>query len=567
MSVTSPNGLADSGEITRAEKRVEELERELAAVREELESYRQSNAMWAEAEADWERNKRLLRTMTENVDDLIAIVDRHGHRVWNNPAYHKILGYTPEELEGTYSMAEVHPEDQAKVMAAFDATMKQGEGRRVEYRMQHKGGHWVSLESLSTSVPDENGQSEWLILIARDISERKKMEEELIRTRQFESVGTFAHGITNDIGEILTAIHGSAIKAIRLNGDTFNSLGQQLTAIEHDVNRGRDVLERLASIVRQQVQSKRLVDLTRLLGELGKNVSKGVPATCRPYFPTAVSKVSVELAPIKEAFLAVLQNAVEADPEGEVLITATNFHVDADPTKRTVPMEPGDYVRVEIRDEGYGMTEKTRLRAFEPYFTTKEGRRGLGLAKALSALQNHDGTLMLESTLGRGTSAFLYLPAAEAPPSAKKKSARLPDVIGLDEEEDEGPELHRVLLMDDEQMILDIVCHMLKHLGYEVKTAKDGAEAIAAFAKSKNLGFHYELVIMDLIIPSGVGGADAVHTIKTMSPDTIVIASSGHSDHPAMLRPQDYGFSGVLHKPYKIDKLQEVITKATEAKA
>jgi len=556
MNISDSNGNALTSPPPRTmpgtEKSIEELEAELAAVKEELAGYKHSNELWAEAEADWDRNKRLLRTMTENVQDLIAIVDRHGHRVWNNPAYHEILGYSPEELEGTYSMAEVHPEDQAKVMAAFDATMKEGEGRRVEYRMQHKGGHWVHLESLSTPVLDEEGQIEWLILIARDISDRKKMEEELIRTRQFESVGTFAHGITNDIGEILTAIHGSCIKAIRLNGDSFNTLGQQLTAIEHTVNRGRDVLERLSSIVRQQTSVKKSSDITKLLGELGKSVFKGVPATCQTYFPTGINKVSIELQPVKEAFQAILQNAGEADPEGQVMITGKNLHVDADPKKRTVPIEPGDYVHIEVRDEGYGMSEKARQRAFEPYFTTKEGRRGLGLAKALSVVQAHDGTVILESNLGRGTTVHVYLPAIDV--QKMKASGRLPDT-----NEEQAKEKRRVLLMDDEQMILDIVKHMLEHLGYEVKTAKDGAEAIAAFAKSKKLGFSYELVIMDLIIPSGVGGADAVHTIKTMNPEAVVIASSGHSDHPAMLKPGDYGFSAVLHKPYKIDKLQEVL--------
>lgn len=544
-----------------SDKTVEDLQRENAALRAELEGYKRSNELWAEAEADWSRNKRLLRTMTENVDDLIAIIDRHGHRVWNNPAYHRILGYTPEELEGTYSMAEIHPEDQAKVMAAFDETMKQGQGRRVEYRMQHKTGHWITLESLSTPVLDEEGQIEWLILIARDVSERKKLEEELVRTSQLESVGTFASGITQDIGEIFTSIHTSAIKAIKINGDSFDNLGQRLTAIEHDVNRGRDILERLASIVRQQkVQDKKTLELTTVLGELGKSVFRGVSASCQAYFPTEISKVSVELQPIKEAFQALLQNAAEAAPEGEVMITGSNLTVDPNPEKRQVPLEPGEYVHFEIRDEGYGMSDKARQRAFEPYFTTKEGRRGLGLANALSTIQHHDGTIILESNLGRGTIAHVYLPSAE------KAKGTTSGRIGV-EAKTRSTLGKRVLLMDDEQMILDIVCHMLEHLGYEVKTTKDGAEAIAAFAKSKKLGFQYELVIMDLVIPNGVGGADAVHTIKTMNPDTVVIASSGHSDHPAMLKPQDYGFAAVLSKPYKIDKLQEVLETTVGANA
>jgi CheY-like chemotaxis protein len=226
----------------------------------------------------------------------------------------------------------------------------------------------------------------------------------------------------------------------------------------------------------------------------------------------------------------------------------------------------GDYVCLHIQDQGHGISEKALPRVFEPYFTTRSGSQGLGLTTALSSIQRMGGTILVDSTPGVGTTVSLYLPAASgtvaAAPLSKSGALASSATSSLPSASVPLPtpaHKRRILLMDDEQMILDIVSRMLGHLGYEVTTCTDGAQAIAAFAKSKSQSEPFDLVMMDLIIPNGVGGQDAVHTIKKIDPAAKVIASSGHLEHPVMQDHKKFGFNAVLEKPYKLEKLQQVI--------
>jgi CheY-like chemotaxis protein len=252
----------------------------------------------------------------------------------------------------------------------------------------------------------------------------------------------------------------------------------------------------------------------------------------------------------------------------------------------------GDYICLHIQDQGHGISEKALPRVFEPYFTTRSGSQGLGLTTALSSIQRMGGTILVDSTPGVGTTVSLYLPAAtgKAPttslPTISKPTAstvatshsasggipKLGHTVGIPQP---GHTVampmpghkRRILLMDDEQMILDIVSRMLGHLGYEVTTCTDGSQAIAAFAKSKSHAEPFDVVMMDLVIPNGVGGQDAVHTIKKIDPGARVIASSGHLEHPVMLDHKKFGFNAVLEKPYKLEKLQQVIEAVINAPA
>jgi two-component system cell cycle sensor histidine kinase/response regulator CckA len=208
-------------------------------------------------------------------------------------------------------------------------------------------------------------------------------------------------------------------------------------------------------------------------------------------------------------------------------------------------LKPGAYLHLSIQDQGHGMPERTLAHAFEPAFTTRKGAQGLGLATALSAMQRIGGTLTAQSTPGVGTTMHLYIPS----PS---DAVAVPSAGGSDHP-------RRILLMDDEQMILDIVSRMLGHLGYEVQSSMDGAQAIAAFTKAKSQGEPFDVVMMDLVIPNGVGGQEAAPTLRQIDPHAKIIASSGHLDHPVMKDHRKYGFTAILEKPYKLERLQQVV--------
>jgi CheY-like chemotaxis protein len=280
-------------------------------------------------------------------------------------------------------------------------------------------------------------------------------------------------------------------------------------------------------------------------------------------------ELDVDRDALQLAIRNLITNSVQAAEKGVIRITAEYISQEQFAHRTGIPLKPGGYICLRIQDQGHGMTEKALLHAFEPYFTTRQGAQGLGLTTALSALQRMGGTIMLDSTPGVGTTAQLYLPAQSGAAAKMTTTSPLrPSASGaLPEVMPQAGQKRRVLLMDDEQMILDIVSRMLTHLGYEVSTCTNGAQAIAAFAKAKSNGHPFDVCVMDLVIPNGVGGQDAVHTIRKIDEHAKVIASSGHLEHPAMVDYKKFGFVAVLEKPYKLERLQQVIDAVIESSA
>jgi CheY-like chemotaxis protein/anti-sigma regulatory factor (Ser/Thr protein kinase) len=290
-------------------------------------------------------------------------------------------------------------------------------------------------------------------------------------------------------------------------------------------------------------------------------------------FPRNLPDIEVDIEAFSHAIRNIVTNSVQAMDKGVVRFSAENIPHTQFSYRPDLPLKPGDYVCLHIQDQGHGISEKALSRVFEPYFTTRSGSQGLGLTTALQSIQRMGGTIVLDSTPGVGTTVSLYLPAASGAPTATgtlpKTVAPLPISSSAARSAAVPPpstpakpaHKKRILLMDDEQMILDIVSRMLGHLGYEVSTCTDGSQAIAAFAKAKSHSEPFDIVMMDLVIPNGVGGQDAVHTIRKIDPNARVIASSGHLEHPVMLDHAKFGFSAVLEKPYKLEKLQQVIER------
>jgi CheY-like chemotaxis protein len=306
------------------------------------------------------------------------------------------------------------------------------------------------------------------------------------------------------------------------------------------------------SLTSHSDQPRIRVALAPVVQEAVAEVVKGTMVRAEYSFNSKLPDLELDVDAFSHAIRNIVTNCVQSMDKGVIRLSADYISQEHFKNNFEIPLKPGNYVRLRIQDQGQGIPEKIVPRVFEPYFTTRQGSQGLGLTTALSAIQRLGGTITIESTIGVGTTVAVFVPAAH-PPAASgpgmSGTTALPKLAGK----------KRILLMDDEQMILDIVSRMLTHLGYEVKTCTDGSQAIAAFAKAKSNAQMFDVVLMDLIIPNGVGGQDAVHTIIKIDPNAKVIASSGHLDHPVMLDHKKYGFAAVLEKPYKLEKLQQVI--------
>jgi CheY-like chemotaxis protein/anti-sigma regulatory factor (Ser/Thr protein kinase) len=240
-------------------------------------------------------------------------------------------------------------------------------------------------------------------------------------------------------------------------------------------------------------------------------------------------------------------NAVHAMPAGGIIrLTARNITGDPDES----PPAPGRYVLITVRDHGQGIPPEHLAKIFDPYFTTKQSGSGLGLAVVHSIIANHAGHIAVESKPGKGTLFSIYLPSAGKSPLVEKSAEATPPPS-----KGQG----KILVMDDEELIRNVSTAMLRQLGYEAHTANDGEEALALYLQAKNDGHPFDLVIMDLTVPGGMGGGEAITRLRQLDPQVKAVVSSGYANDPIMANFRDYGFCGVTPKPFGLEDLSRLL--------
>lgn len=513
---------------------------------EELRSYREQQ----------DKGIALYHVITENIADLIAVIDGNGKRIWNNRAYFDTLGYNPEELVNTNSFLEIHPDDRLLVETVFKESMETGIGRRIEYRMRHKNGHWIPLESKATVVRNEEGFVDCIVLVARDISDRKRMEEELQQAQKMESVASISGKVADDFNDLITAMLGKINMARQLVKTTTPEAKFLAEAAEVGDKAQRLILE-LLSLSTQNVKATTAINLHQLLPQC---VERGVPpgslARSELVMPEGRILLQGSVQVIGGAIDQLLRNAVESmEKRGLIRVDLSLERVD----RGGALLKAGLYAVIRIRDQGQGIREEHMKHIFEPYFSTKPGHQGLGLSSALAAASEHGGTIRIYSNYGTGTEAVMYLPATlEEDPT--RNLARSTNRLS---------NRRRVLVMDDERFVREFVIALLEQLGYEAVATKDGDELVEEFRASVRIKKPYNAVITDLLVPDGMGGESIPEKLRKFDPNVKIIVTSGFANHPALLRYRDYGFDGALSKPFRAETLKErleaLIGSATSA--
>ena len=275
---------------------------------------------------------------------------------------------------------------------------------------------------------------------------------------------------------------------------------------------------------------------------------RGSSVRCCLHIPENLWSVVVDEGQISQVLQNLVINAEQAMPEGGVIdVTVAN---DLIPSPSDLPLKPGNYVRITVTDQGIGIPQDHLAKIFDPYFTTKQKGSGLGLATTYSIMKRHEGHITVSSGLGKGACFTLYLPASSVQEISQNETPK--ELIS-----GKG----RILVMDDEEEIQEVLGKMLEHLGFEVDFSSDGEKALSAYASAFQQGFPYVAAILDLTIPGGMGGKETLRQIKTLHPDAAVIVSSGYSNDPVMARFQQFGFSGVIGKPYNILDLSKVLSQ------
>jgi CheY-like chemotaxis protein len=280
---------------------------------------------------------------------------------------------------------------------------------------------------------------------------------------------------------------------------------------------------------------------------------RGSQSRCEFTLDPSLWTVDVDVGQISQVINNIVINADHAMPGGGVIhVTATNCTL----TKGTpLPLVPGRYVKITIADTGIGIPKENLTRIFDPYFTTKTKGSGLGLSTALSIIRKHSGHIEIDSEQGKGTSVHIYLPASDKSLNGTPRGNDEP-VHGSG----------RILVMDDEEAILDMASALLSHFGYRPGVARDGEEAIALYKEAAMKNDPFAVVIMDLTIPGGLGGKETIARLLEFDPSIKAVVSSGYSTDPIVANFRQYGFSGILTKPYTAKEMSEVIKRVLSAK-
>jgi PAS domain S-box-containing protein len=490
------------------------------------------------------------RAIVENAYDLIIEINSQGMCNYVSPNCEAVLGYDSTDMLGKSFFDFVYPEERQALTESFHTHIGSLQEIDMTCRLQTKQGEWRWFEShihpFRTSMGKVNG-----VIVTRDITEQKRVEEERLRATKLESVGLLAGGIAHDFNNILTSVFANIglAKMITAKDASSNpSVVERLSAAEKACLRARDLTKQLLTFAKGGTPVKSTTSIASIIGDTVEFALRGSSVRCCLQIPEHVWPVVVDEGQISQVLQNLVINAEQAMPEGGVIeVTVEN---DSILSPSDLPLKPGNYVRVTVTDQGIGIPQDHLSKIFDPYFTTKQKGSGLGLATTYSIIKRHEGHISVSSALGQGACFTLYLPA-----SSTKETSR-----------DETPnELicgkGRILIMDDEDEIQEVLGKMLEHLGFEVDFASEGEKALSDYTDAFQQGSPYVATILDLTIPGGMGGKETLRQIKALHPEAAVIVSSGYSNDPVMGRFQEFGFSGVIAKPYNLLDLSKVLSQ------
>ncbi|MCD6400113.1 PAS domain S-box protein, partial [candidate division WOR-3 bacterium] len=487
------------------------------------------------------------RTLVDQSPDGIFIIDLEGNFLSVNKAICNTLGYDEKELIAM-NIWDIVPEKYKKLYKKRVEKIFKGESLMVpaEYEVEAKDGRKYVVEIRSVPYIKE-GKIVGLQGMVRDITERKRAEEEFQKMEKLESLGILAGGIAHDFNNLLTVILGNlSLSQTEANGELKEMLEDAIRASIQ----AKNLTQQLLTFSKGGEPIKEKASIEDIIRDSAKFVLRGSNVRCKYDFPSDLWNVEVDKGQFSQVINNLIINSDQAMPGGgNIYIKAENVILGKD---NLLPLPTGKYIRIIVKDEGIGIPREHLKRIFDPYFTTKKKGSGLGLAIVYSIIKKHGGYITVESELGKGATFYIYLPAVER--KTEKETEYREERAALTKE-------GKILFMDDDGMVRETVGRMLEKKGYKVETAENGEEAVKKYRKAFNSKKPFDAVILDLTVPGGMGGKEAMKKLKEIDPDVKAIVSSGYSTDPIMSHYKKYGFKGVVAKPFIIEELQEVLRR------
>jgi len=497
-----------------------------------------------QAEKDLSDSEERYRTMIETLGEGVIVIDSENKFILTNPAADRIFGVQSGELTGHRFDEFVDEENLNKIKERLELNQEE-KTAGYEIEIIQPTGERRILNVTTTPRNDGNAKAAGILGVFRDITEIKRMEEDIIKADKIESIGILAGGITHDFNNILTIILGN-LTLVKMFLDADDKIYKRIERAEKASLRAKDLTQQFLTFSKGGLPVKKVISISDLIMESVNFSIRGSKVKCEFFLQDNLWPLEIDAGQINQVINNLMINAAQAMPEGGVIkIKAENVNIDS---QGLLSLKEGKYVKISVEDEGTGILKENLQKIFDPYFTTKVKGNGLGLSTSYSIMKKHDGLLYVESESGKGTTFYMYLPASSIK-RLKENAEKDFQVVGTG----------KILIMDDDEEILEIAEAMLKKIGYSVDFCKDGSVVIELYKKAKESGEPYDVVILDLTIPGGMSGKEAVNELIEIDPQVKAIASSGYSNSQIMSHYKKYGFSGVIAKPYRIEDLNELL--------
>ena len=496
--------------------------------------------------ADQADEQARLATAVENAAEAIIITDLAGHIQYVNPAFESITGYSRAEIIDRHISILDSGKQNLSFFRDMWQTLRQGDVWKGRFINQKKDENLYETEATISPVKNQAGEITNFVSVQRDVTHEVQLQRQLRQAQKMEAIGTLAGGIAHDFNNLLMGIQGNISLSIS-DLDSASPLLENLKKVEQYVLDGVELTKQLLGFARGGKYEVRLTDVNHLLKEqslLFSRANKQIRFEMN-YAPNLWS-VEADKDQLEQVILNLYMNAVQAMPqEGTLTVQTANATIDKEQFK-PYRVKAGGYIKITITDTGVGMDEETQRRIFDPFFTTREKGRGtgLGLASVYGIVKNHEGFIDVTSRQGRGTRFEVYFPA-------KKKMAapqnKLADKLSRG--------IETVLLVDDEKMIIDVGTKMLAKLGYEVLTARNGAEAIETYGTCQD---KIDFVLLDMVMPK-IGGGEAFDRLREINPAVKVILCSGYSVDGQATDILNRGCNAFIQKPFNLKTLSQHI--------
>lgn len=504
-------------------------------------------------EEDLNAEKERLAVTLRSIGDGFIATDVEGRVVMVNNIAERLTGWNQQQMLGKRLIDVFNILNEKTRKPAQSAVQRIVETGSVVGAAAHaiivsREGVERLIENSAAPIRDRHNQKLGIVLVFRDITEKEHLEAERRKAEKLESLGLAAGGIAHDFNNLLTAIIGN-LSLTLLNLDRSDEAYERLTTAKKASIRAQDLAQQLLTFAKGGAPIKKTASIVQLIQDTVSFSLRGSSVKGEFWLPNDLWHVEIDSGQISQVINNLAINAEQAMPGGGTLrVRCENFTLPEESAALS-PLRVGRYVKISVQDEGIGIPEEYLKKIFDPYFTTKPKGSGLGLATSYSIVKNHDGLITVDSKVGRGSTFAVYLPATDN------------EVVFLRPGEEPEMGSGRVLILDDEEVICEIVTATLTPLGYDVTSANDAMTAIQLYKEAMEKGRRFDAVISDLTIPGGMGGADAVKRLIEIDPKVKAIVSSGYATDPVMSRYQEYGFCACIAKPYELAALGRVVNE------